>query len=1243
MPGTQNPFDDWTGGTGGGNSTGGGGNNTNGVSDAYSDTIPETGTLQILLGEGQIEGLVDGLKSVYLDNTAIQNADGSFNFKGVAVALVAGTNTQSAPKGITSTESETAVGIQVVKATPVVRSVTTNPSAVRVRISIPAFKVIDATTGATSGYNVTVKIERQNPGWNGGAWEVVALEGSGYIAGGPFATKFTKAYRVDLPISGTWQIRVTRVSDDDADAYHLSQTWWDAITEIVDARMRYPNSAVLSLRVNAKQFRTIPQVNVLAKLKRILVPSNYDPATRTYYTTGFGTSGGTWDGTFGDRATSTLDKKVWSDNPAWVFYDAATATRYGAGSFLSGSGLDKWGLYSIAQWCDTLVPDGKGSTEPRMTANLFIQGPQNAIKALADMASVFWGVVYYASGLIVPVPDSDAAPVALFTNANVEEGRFNYEGTARQARHTACIASFLNPALGYGRDTAVYEDEAGIARFGYNPLDLQAIGATTQGQALRLAKWAILTELLATDAVSFTTGLEGSTVKPGDVIQVADQFRAGNTRAGGRVASATTTVITLDAPVTLGAGTYTLRCQTATGMESRTVTTGAGTTSTLTVGSAFSTAPAVGAGWLLQSGTTAALYRVFSVRKGEGIKFEVAALLHDPAKYAALGLNSGDVVDNSGATLGISAPAGLAMNSTTRILNDRQQVTLTASWTLDKAVTYVAEASRDYGPWEPMAVSGASASLDGVQPGSNWRVRVCGKWRGKGYSAYSEVSGTVAATGTVPPWIATAQADATAAAGAAAYADALARSSHNLIKNGNSEQLTPTPSGMEAAGVTTDNFYTGTRSVMIKPNAGWAILDKGTAPCVPGDQFRFESQVYNATTNKCVLILEWFNAAGSAIAETGTAEYTGTGAWNYMTLDGTAPANAAKVAFRCQAYSTSPGTSPTYFDNLYGCRKVTAGMLEADLAVVGVIRSPGYTAGTSSVAPVGFKQSGPAFTTTYLGGATDTNCHFEMEGTGNFGGYKVATVNNRVFGTSTTWSTPGTYSWVCPEGVTEVEVMLIGGGGGGAGSVTNTNGGGGGGAGATIKRWVTVTPGTSYTIVVGAAGTSGGAGANGGDGAQTSFGGSLAVAAGGIKGQAASAAGGNGAAAVNGSISITGGLGGATGTAGGSIGTANERFEVGWLIPGGGGGGGGTAASGAVGGDNDLYGGGSVSSGTGGGSGGGGGSSSIARGGNGGTTAPTAGTAGTLGSGGGGGGYKTIGSLNSAGSAGGPGYARVRW
>lgn len=728
----------WRIDTGDGNG-GGTGNGSGAVTTSQARNI-EYGRILMALGEGPGYTLVNGLKSVYLNETPIQNADGTFNFKGVSVAMTSGTNTQGVIPGFTSTESETSVATKVIAATPVTRTISTaGLNAVRVRISIPSLKKIDSQTGAESGVSVQVQIERQRAGYNGGVSEIVTLDQGGVISG-KFGSKYVKGYRVELPNVGTgaWTIKMSRLTPDHtsgAPDYIQDETWWESYAELTDARLRSPNTAMLAVLVDGSQFPSVPKVAVDAYLRSVLVPSNYDPTTRTYNTTGFGTTGGIWDGTFGDRATSTLGKKVWTDNPAWHFYDLATDTRAGTGNYLDATKMDKWSLYAIAQVCDQLVPDGKGGTEPRFTCNLYLQAQEEAIKVLNHMASAFRGMVYAAGGLVTAVQDVDTTPVVLFTNANVEDGRFTYEGTARKARHNAALVSWIDPNQGYRGAVEYVEDAPSIARFGYNPVQIQGFGITSQGQARRLGLWNIITESLETDMIGFSTGMNGARLRPGDIIQVQDQFRAGLTRMGGRVVlGSTTTSILIDAPVTLAAGTYTLKCELPNGtLESRTITNVAGTTSTLTVGTPFSAVPE--GIWLLQTGAVAALYRVIGIRESpDALKYEVSALLHNPTKYSLIESGLSISVSDTLPIVAFPPVTSLVGATSTRVANDKVLVVLTANWVPPVVAVgaanpkgYTCECSRDFNPWQPMNVTAQAAELVDAPPGS-YRVRVVAKY-----------------------------------------------------------------------------------------------------------------------------------------------------------------------------------------------------------------------------------------------------------------------------------------------------------------------------------------------------------------------------------------------------------------------------------------------------------------------------------------------------------------------------------
>ena len=344
------------GGGGGGGLGGGLGDLGSGPLGSVVDARPiEYARVLDLVSEGPIEGLVDGLKSVFLDDTPVQNSDGTLNFSGLILQSVSGTGTQAPIPGFPSVETETSVTTKVsVAGGPVTRTISTaGVSAVRVKIKVPALKVINTKNGKESGATVNFKVEIQAASYNGGVWTQVKLDGDDYWGEitGKFGTPYTRSYRIPLPSAGPWQVRVTRLTVDAPDAYTQNETWWDSYTELTDARLCYPHSALFALEVDSQQFRSIPRRAYEIKGRIVKVPVNYDPATRVYT--------GIWNGTF---------KDAWTDNPAWVFYDLATNTRYGAGNYLDASLIDKWTLYQCAQYCDELVDNGRGGTSSWMPA-----------------------------------------------------------------------------------------------------------------------------------------------------------------------------------------------------------------------------------------------------------------------------------------------------------------------------------------------------------------------------------------------------------------------------------------------------------------------------------------------------------------------------------------------------------------------------------------------------------------------------------------------------------------------------------------------------------------------------------------------------------------------------------------------------------------------------------------------------------------------------------------------------------
>lgn len=586
-----------------------------------------------LISEGEIFGLVDGLKSVKFDGTPLQNADGSFNYRNVQIDGRVGLPDQDPMLGFSDVETVVGVSAQVTALVPIVRTISnTDATSVRVTIEVPALSIADQTTGDINATSVVVQIEIQP---NNGVYYNVMVD----TISGKTTSPYQRDYRIALPGEGPWNVRVTRPTPDSNSALLQNQTFWSSYTIIEDFKLIYPDSALIATAVDAQSFGgKVPTRTFEVKGIMVQVPANYDPATRTYATTGVGTSGGAWDGTF---------KTAWTDNPAWIWYDLVTNDRYGLGQFVGSTDIDKFGLYAIAQYCDELVPDGFGGTEPRFTFNGVIATADDAIKVLTTMASVFRGMVYWGVGGATAVCDMPSDLVKLVTPANVIDGMINYEGAALKVRHSVAFVTWYDPENSYQTDIEIVEDGDAIARFGWRLIEVVAFGCTSRGQAHRFGKWILDSEKNETETATWTASWDHADVAPGEIVAIADPAVAG-VRLGGRIAalaldgSDNVTGITIDDAVTLSNGvTYTCSMMLKDGrIADRTLSNAAGSTSALTFTEALPDHPATGAVWVLSSSEVSSrLFRVIARVETDKHLFQITALLHDPTKYARVELD----------------------------------------------------------------------------------------------------------------------------------------------------------------------------------------------------------------------------------------------------------------------------------------------------------------------------------------------------------------------------------------------------------------------------------------------------------------------------------------------------------------------------------------------------------------------------------------------------------------------------
>ena len=670
-----------------------------------------------LICEGEIEGLVGAEispehaeRSIYFDGVPLRNEMGQSNFDVSAFswAFVPGTQNQPVIPTGGSVASELQVS-QEVKAGntgggPVVRSIPeTYIDSCRVTVSVPRLTTQDTSNGDINGSSVQFAIDVQNNG--GGFVQVMAPTISGKTN-----SEYQRSYEFDLPGTGPWDVRLRRITADATTSVVQNQLYWSTYTKIVKQQMNYPNTALVGLKVDAALFNRIPARAYRMKLLRVRIPVNYNPVTREYV--------GLWDGTF---------KVAWTDNPAWCWYDLATNERYGLGEYVDAGNIDKWTLYAIAQYCDKLVPDGYGNSEPRFRCNLYLNTREEALKVLMNFASIFRGIVYWHSNTIFCSQDRPGNPVKLFTPANVIDGVFNYTGSAKQARHTVAMVAWNDPENMYKQTVEYVEDREGILRLGVREAEVTAMGCTSRGQAHRLGKWILLTEREETDTITFKTGLEGCGVMPGEIIQTTDPSRAGE-RVGGRVLGSSASQLTLDAPVVLKPGkNYTVAVVLPSGViEEKGVLWSGSTetsTSTLMLSTPLAQVPQKHAIWIMQTeDLVPELWRVLSTVEVGPNTVEIVALEHIPGKYAAIENN---IKLESRPTSSIKVRPGTVTNlvavTDVKKLNDLEYTTrIFVSWTPPKegAARYVVTWRRVGNNSKTEIVNDPSIDIDDIPAGT---------------------------------------------------------------------------------------------------------------------------------------------------------------------------------------------------------------------------------------------------------------------------------------------------------------------------------------------------------------------------------------------------------------------------------------------------------------------------------------------------------------------------------------------
>ncbi|EOC7095438.1 host specificity protein J [Escherichia coli] len=604
------------------------------------DNLKSTQMMSVIdaIGEGPIEGPVKGLQSILVNKTPLTDTDGNPVIHGVTAVWRAGEQEQTPPEGFESSGAETALGVEVTKAKPVTRTIT-SANIDRLRVTFGVQSLVQTTSeGDRNPASVRLLIQLQR----NGNW----VTEKDVTINGKTTSQFLASVILDNLPERPFNIRMVRETADSTTDQLQNKTLWSSYTEIIDVKQCYPNTAIVGLQVDAEQFGGQQMtVNYHIRGRIIQVPSNYDPEKRTY--------SGIWDGSL---------KPAYSNNPAWCLWDMLTHPRYGMGKRLGAADVDKWALYAIGQYCDQMVPDGFGGTEPRMTFNAYLSQQRKAWDVLSDFCSVMRCMPVWNGQTLTFVQDRPSDVVWPYTNSDVvvdDNGvGFRYSFSALKDRHTAVEVNYTDPQNGWQTSTELVEDPDAILRYGRNLLKMDAFGCTSRGQAHRAGLWVIKTELLETQTVDFTLGSQGLRHTPGDIIEICDNDYAG-TLTGGRILSidAASRTLTLDREVSLPeTGTSTVNLINGSGKPVSVDITAHPAPDRIQVSTLPDGVETYGVWGLSLPSLRRRLFRCVSIRENTDGTFAITAVQHVPEKEAIVD-NGASFEPQSGTLNSVIPPA----------------------------------------------------------------------------------------------------------------------------------------------------------------------------------------------------------------------------------------------------------------------------------------------------------------------------------------------------------------------------------------------------------------------------------------------------------------------------------------------------------------------------------------------------------------------------------------------------------
>lgn len=722
------------GGGGGGAGKGGGGGG-GGSANVTKDNLDSRQVARIidLLGEGEIAGFPSArnyaqgttaynnalLKDVYLNNTPIlrqgaddnnpQNADFNFDRTGAVFEFRTGTQYQDYTANVGDANQRTLqVSTKVTNASPVTRSITdTDVNSVRLTIGTPALQIFKSN-GDVEGAKIQYEIKVS---YSGGPYTTVLA--SEIV--GRTADLYQRVHRIDLTASPPVDIRVVRISPDapaSGSNTENSDFFWYDYTEKINAKTIYPNSALFAVKISAEQFSSIPSRAYRIRGLKVSIPNN----ATVNSTNGRLIYAGIWNGTFAAAQ--------WTTDPAWILWDLLTSTRYGFGDHIDVAQLDRYSFLAASQYCAEVVSNGKGGQEPRFACNVVLQTQEQAFKLINDLCSVFRAMPFWSAGTLEIAQDRPLDFSYIFNQTNVTEEGFTYSGSGLKTRHTVVVVQYFDMDL---RDLAyeVVEDKTGIDKFGVVKTEISAFACTSQSQARRVGEWLLYTEQNETEVVSFATDIAaGISVRPGDLVKIADPVRAGVSRSGRCTTGSTTTSVKLDRSdvVLFPSGpppNFTFNVLLPNG----TLAVVPGSTlggNTVSLGTTLAVAPVVGSPWTIGTSEVAmSTWRVLSISEDQD-NYKITAVAYNSGKYnyveRDIPLSTRDVSDLNQPP---NAPTNLDVNEVLYESNGQVLSKLIVSWrAADRALNYELRYRYNNGNWVTRTTRAIDAEIQNSDVGT---------------------------------------------------------------------------------------------------------------------------------------------------------------------------------------------------------------------------------------------------------------------------------------------------------------------------------------------------------------------------------------------------------------------------------------------------------------------------------------------------------------------------------------------